>query len=272
MAGLHPAERGSWGRGGPRQGLEFCSACTTRCLACTQAGRTHKRSAASRLSEKKEEKPREKKYDRREPAGFLCVFPWLFLTNWWRSWWPVPGSRIWEETQDVLDWLAGHGCNTVDDVRSRAPLSPQAVQSTLAVIPPEDSQRELTFPQPGGGMGRGASRRAMPDPVVAQRREDAASAQQQQRHQQQASRKCGGRKTAPFNDIPERELDAWVLRLLRLQTACAAAAAAAAAAPRPSHRPIHDSVSSLVNRAACHLPLGRRSAWWCGGTAAPCSC
>ena len=63
--------------------------------------------------------------------------------------------------------LAGHGCNTVDDVRS--PFSSVSTRSPIS--PRCDSSRGLAagveFPQPGGGMGRGGSRRAMPDPVVA---------------------------------------------------------------------------------------------------------
>ena len=186
-------------------------------LPLKQEGRTSDR-RRQEVTEKRR-KIRKEKNDRRELAGFLCAgslvappeLAAVILVV-------VPGSRIWEETQRRAR-LAGHGCNTVDDVRcSRSLHCLQCLQTRGPINPRCDSSRGLAagveFPKPGGGMGRGGSRRAMPDAVVAQRREDDAASQRST--SSGTSRKCGGGKTAPFNDIPERELDAW-----------------------PSHRPIH---------------------------------
>jgi hypothetical protein len=109
----------------------------------------------------------------------------------------------------------------------------------FAVIPAEGgSQRELGSHSRVGEGELGGPRPAKPDPVVVQGKEDALH---------RPARKCGGRKTAPLLDIPERELGALgPLAPARHDSEEAASRAHA-----------HKSVLT-----SCHL-----FTYWCGGTA-----
>jgi hypothetical protein len=95
--------------------------------------------------------------------------------------------------------------------------------------------------QPGGGKETRGTRPVTPDPVVAQGREDAL---QHPGSLQDSSKKCGGRETAPLNDIPERELGAWA----RLRNDSEEATS------RPGHKAIHDCSADGVDlESNCHL-------------------
>jgi hypothetical protein len=134
---------------------------------------------------------------------------------------------LWSQPVGFDRHAAGSRCNSVDDVRS---LRCDSCRGGLAA--------GVGIPQPGGGGRARGPRPAKPDPVVVQGKEDALH---------RPARKCGGRKTAPLLDIPERELGALgPLAPARHDSEEAASRAHA-----------HKSVLT-----SCHL-----FTYWCGGTA-----